>query len=143
MRTNCVAITVVDTLPSFHSMPSFYSWEEVLTSPRDFSFNSTVVAGRDHHPPADGLAFPNPNAFQGQSEMTEAVQMWLPTPATEDSNQTFAQWCWSTQVFQSMVNEPHLFLSSLILSRQSSQKLHGIGGVPASLKIILVQLCGS
>lgn len=34
--------------------------------------------------------------------MTEAVQAWLPTPSTADSNQTFAQWCWSTQVFQSM-----------------------------------------
>lgn len=34
--------------------------------------------------------------------MTEAVQAWLPTPGTADSNQTFAQWCWSTQIFQSM-----------------------------------------
>ena len=34
--------------------------------------------------------------------MTEAVQAWLPTPGTSDSNQTFAQWCYSTQVFQAM-----------------------------------------
>lgn len=68
-------------------MPSFYSWEEVLTSPDDFSFNSTVVASRDHHPPAGGLAFPNPNAPQGQAQMTEAVELWLPTPGTSDSNQ--------------------------------------------------------
>lgn len=34
--------------------------------------------------------------------MTTAVELWLPTPSTSDSNQTFAQWCWSTQVFQSM-----------------------------------------
>ena len=87
---------------SFHSQPSFFSWEEVLQSPSDFSFNSTVVASRDHHPPAGGLAFPNPNSNQGQAQMTEAVQAWLPTPNTADSNQTFAQWCWSTQVFQSM-----------------------------------------
>ncbi|KAF7369407.1 putative glycoside hydrolase family 2 protein [Mycena venus] len=86
----------------FHSMPSFYTWEEVLTSPDDFSFNSTVVASRDHHPPAGSLAFPNPNAPQGQAQMTEAVELWLPTPSTSDSNQTFAQWCWSTQIFQSM-----------------------------------------
>ncbi|KIP03456.1 glycoside hydrolase family 2 protein [Phlebiopsis gigantea 11061_1 CR5-6] len=86
----------------FHSQPSFFSWEEVLQSPDDFSFNSTVVASRDHHPPAGGLAFPNPNANQGQAQMTEAVQLWLPTPGTSDGNQTFAQWCWSTQVFQSM-----------------------------------------
>ncbi|KAF9010820.1 glycoside hydrolase family 2 protein [Cyathus striatus] len=86
----------------FHSMPSFYSWEEVLTSPDDFSFNSTVVMSRDHHPPAGNLSFPNPNAPQGQAQMTLAVERWLPTPGTSDSNQTFAQWCWSTQVFQSM-----------------------------------------
>ncbi|TBU26640.1 glycoside hydrolase [Dichomitus squalens] len=86
----------------FHSMPSFYSWEEVLENPEDFSFNSTVVASRDHHPPAGSLAWPNPNANQGQAQMTEAVQLWLPTPNTTDKNQTFAQWCWSTQVFQSL-----------------------------------------
>ncbi|KAI0778937.1 glycoside hydrolase [Trametes elegans] len=86
----------------FHSQPSFYSWEEVLTSADDFSFNSTVVASRDHHPPAGGLAFPNPNAPEGQGEMTRAVELWLPTPGTADANQTFAQWCWSTQVFQSL-----------------------------------------
>ncbi|KAJ7480334.1 glycoside hydrolase family 2 protein [Mycena galericulata] len=86
----------------FHSMPSFYSWEEVLQSPDDFSFNSTVVTSRDHHPPAGNLSFPNPNAPQGQAQMTEAVELWLPTPSTSNSNQTFAQWCWSTQIFQSM-----------------------------------------
>ncbi|KIJ51534.1 glycoside hydrolase family 2 protein [Sphaerobolus stellatus SS14] len=86
----------------FHSMPSFYSWEEVLESPSDFNFNSTVVMSRDHHPPAGDLTFPNPNAPQGQQQMSSAVQFWLPTPGTSDSNQTFAQWCWSTQVFQSM-----------------------------------------
>ncbi|KDR78198.1 hypothetical protein GALMADRAFT_138324 [Galerina marginata CBS 339.88] len=86
----------------FHSMPSFYSWEEVLTSPEDFSFNSTVVMSRDHHPAAGSLAFPNPNANQGQGQMTMAVQTWLPTPSTTDTNQTFAQWCFSTQVFQDL-----------------------------------------
>lgn len=83
-------------------MPSFYSWEEVLESPDDFAFNSTVVMSRDHHSPAFGLQFPNPNAIEGQIEMTLAVEQWLPTPGTSDSNQTFAQWCWSTQVFQSL-----------------------------------------
>ena len=83
-------------------MPSFYSWEEVLESPDDFSFNSTVVVSRDHHPPAGSLAWPNPNGPQGQQQMADAVSLWLPTPSTSDSNQTFAQWCWSTQIFQSM-----------------------------------------
>ena len=86
----------------FHSMPSFYSWEEVLESPDDFSFNSTVVVSRDHHPPAGSLAWPNPNGPQGQQQMADAISLWLPTPSTSDSNQTFAQWCWSTQIFQSM-----------------------------------------
>ncbi|KAF5346711.1 hypothetical protein D9756_010427 [Leucocoprinus leucothites] len=88
----------------FHSMPSFYSWEEVLTSPSDFSFNSTVVTSRDHHPPAGSLTFPNPNAAQGQAQMTSAVQIWLPTPVDFESNlnKTFTQWCYSTQIFQSM-----------------------------------------
>ncbi|EIW64193.1 glycoside hydrolase [Trametes versicolor FP-101664 SS1] len=86
----------------FPSMPSFYSWEEVLESPDDFSFNSTVVMSRDHHPPATSLTFPNPRAPEGQKEMTVAVELWLPTPGTSDSNQTFAQWCWSTQVFQTL-----------------------------------------
>ncbi|KIM78863.1 glycoside hydrolase family 2 protein [Piloderma croceum F 1598] len=86
----------------FHSMPSFYSWEDVLTSVDDFNFNSSVVMSRDHHPPAGDLTWPNPNAPQGQQQMTSAVNLWLPTPSTSDANQTFAQWCWSTQIFQSM-----------------------------------------
>ncbi|KAH9932621.1 glycoside hydrolase superfamily [Fomitopsis serialis] len=87
---------------SFHSMPSFYSWEEALTSPEDFYFNSSTVVARDHHPPAGSLAWPNPNAPQGQGQMTMGVEYWLPTPNTTDTNQTFAQWCYSTQIFQSM-----------------------------------------
>jgi len=86
----------------FHSMPSFYTWEEVLESPEDFAFNSTVVMSRDHHPPAGNLSWPNPNAPQGQYQMTSAVELWFPTPGTIDANQTFAQWCWSTQLFQSV-----------------------------------------
>lgn len=88
-------------------MPSFFSWQEVLENPEDFSFNSTVVYSRDHHSPAGNLDWPDPNAVQGQSEMTAAVQTWFPTPSTTDSNQTFAQWCFSTQVFQSqnMISE--------------------------------------
>ncbi|TRM70352.1 glycoside hydrolase family 2 protein [Schizophyllum amplum] len=86
----------------WQSMPSFYSWEEVLQSPEDFEFNSTVVISRDHHPPARTLDFPNPNAPEGQGEMTSAVELWLPRPDTPSANHTFAQWCWSTQIFQSM-----------------------------------------
>ncbi|KAK7021055.1 hypothetical protein VNI00_017544 [Paramarasmius palmivorus] len=91
----------------FHSTRSFYTWQEALTSPEDFSFNPTVVMSRDHHPPASGLAFPNPNAPEGQREMTEAVEMRLPRPGTSHSNHTFAQWCYSTQVFQALTITPH------------------------------------
>jgi beta-mannosidase len=83
-------------------MPSFYSWEEVLTSAEDFSFNSTAVMSRIHHPPPGNLDWPNPKAATGQSEMTSAVARWLPPLSTLDSNQTFAQMCWSTQIFQAM-----------------------------------------
>ncbi|KAI0065605.1 glycoside hydrolase family 2 protein [Artomyces pyxidatus] len=86
----------------FHSMPSFYSWEEVLQSPNDFHFDSKVVTSRCHFPPPGSLAWPNPRAIQGLDYMTDAVELWLPTPGTSNSNQTFAQWCWSTQVFQAM-----------------------------------------
>ncbi|KAL1742498.1 glycoside hydrolase family 2 protein [Schizophyllum fasciatum] len=86
----------------WHAMPSIYSWEEVLQSPDDFAFNSTVVVSRDHHPPARNLDFPNPNAPQGQYEMTAPVLLWLPTPDTPDAKHNFTQWCWSTQVFQAM-----------------------------------------
>ncbi|KAA1472783.1 glycoside hydrolase [Dentipellis sp. KUC8613] len=92
----------------YHSMPSFYSWEEALTNPSDFSFNSPVVTSRDHHPPAGGLTWPNPNAWQGQSQMSSAVNLWMPTPGTSDSNQTFAQWCYSTQIFQAMTMESQI-----------------------------------
>ncbi|KAG9316861.1 hypothetical protein JVU11DRAFT_2936 [Chiua virens] len=81
---------------------SFYTWQEVLESPEDVAFNSTVVMSRDHHPPAGNLTWPNLNAPQGQYQMTSTVERWLSTPGTSDANQTFAQWCWSTQVFQSM-----------------------------------------
>ncbi|KAI5889009.1 glycoside hydrolase family 2 protein [Schizophyllum commune H4-8] len=86
----------------WHAMPSIYSWEEVLVSPDDFEFNSTVVVSRDHHPPARLLDFPNPNAPQGQYEMTAPVELWLPTPSTPDPKHNFTQWCWSTQIFQAM-----------------------------------------
>lgn len=86
----------------YHSMPSIYSWQEVLGSSSDFSFNSTVVASRTRHPPAGSLDFPNPNSHIGQGQMSLATELWLPTPNTADYNQTFAQQCWSSQVFQTM-----------------------------------------
>jgi beta-mannosidase len=51
-------------------MPSFYSWEEVLTSSDDFSFDLTIIISRDHHPPAGDLTFPIPQAPESQAQMT-------------------------------------------------------------------------
>ncbi|VDB87113.1 unnamed protein product [Peniophora sp. CBMAI 1063] len=92
----------------FHSMSSFYSWGQVLESPDDFAFNSTVVMSRDHHPWAGNLTFPNPNAPQGQGQMTRAVELWLPTPNLDERNSTFAAWTWSTQVFQAMAMDAQI-----------------------------------
>ncbi|KIK54373.1 glycoside hydrolase family 2 protein [Collybiopsis luxurians FD-317 M1] len=97
----------------FHSMPSIYTWEEALLSPADFAFNSTVVVSREHHNPAGSLAFPNPNAPEGQAEMTLAAIQWLPAPpiigfnssitsGSAQDNATFAAWCYTTQVFQAL-----------------------------------------
>ena len=77
-------------------LPPFYSWEEVHENASDFSFKSSIIVSQDHHPPAGRLAFPNPNAFEGQ---TATIELWLPNPGTPDTNQTFAQWGWSMQVF--------------------------------------------
>ncbi len=87
----------------FHSMPSFYSWKDVLESADDFQFKGKVVLSRTRHPPPGNLIWPNPLASGGQSEMESAVEMWLPMPSTTDANQTFTQMCWSTQVFQSLI----------------------------------------
>jgi beta-mannosidase len=88
----------------------------VLTSPKDFSIDSSVFLSRIHHPPANSFDFPNPNAPQGRDEIVNAVQTWLPTPGTKDKNQTFAQWCYSSQVFQSLVRLTAVILPSLWLN---------------------------
>ncbi|KAH7909288.1 glycoside hydrolase family 2 protein [Hygrophoropsis aurantiaca] len=88
----------------YHSMPSFYGWEQVFESPDDFVYDSQAVLSRVRHPPAGDLTWPNPNAPSGHAEMSRAVSLWLPTPSTfpTNRNHTFAQWCWSTQLFQSL-----------------------------------------
>ncbi|KAI0267102.1 glycoside hydrolase [Gloeopeniophorella convolvens] len=109
----------------FHSMPSFYSWEEVLEAPTDFDIDGLVVMSRDHHPPAGSLAWPNPNAPQGQEQMKAAVALWLPTPGTADANQTFAQWAWSTQVFQAMTMASQINF----YRRGAGQGAHNLGAL--------------
>ncbi|OZJ03656.1 hypothetical protein BZG36_03551 [Bifiguratus adelaidae] len=95
----------------FHSMPSYESWTEALTSPEDYSFNSTVVMSHDHHPPAGNLSFPNPNAPQGQAQMTVAIDTWYPAINATDNSTLFRLQCWATQLFQGqyMQNEVEFY----------------------------------
>jgi len=81
-------------------MPSLQSWRQQVAS-SDLSFNSTVVLLRDHHDPAGGLNTSNiANSSIGQAQMTEAVEMWYPTPGKRDPVANCSAWCHATQVFQ-------------------------------------------
>ncbi|KAK0835009.1 hypothetical protein LTR73_001301 [Friedmanniomyces endolithicus] len=84
----------------YHSMPSLQSWRQQVPS-SDLTFNSTTVLLRDHHDPAGGLNTSNvANSSIGQAQMTEAVEMWYPTPGKRDPVANFSAWCHATQVFQ-------------------------------------------
>ncbi|KAI8587063.1 glycoside hydrolase family 2 protein [Geranomyces variabilis] len=85
----------------FHSMPSVYSWDEVLKFPDDYSFNSSVIVSRNHKPPpTPPPAFPNPNSLEGMGEMTRGVVSKFPTPSNPDRLENFTIWCHATQLFQ-------------------------------------------
>lgn len=84
----------------FHSMPSIYTWDRVLTNIEAYSFNSTEIRVHTKHPPAKSLAYPFA-ADDGQKEMTTGVTNWYPTPnITGDPRELLAQWAYSTQIFQ-------------------------------------------
>lgn len=83
-------------------MPSIYSWQEALTSPEDFNFNSLAVVSRQHRPPPGNLTWPNPRAPEGQKAMLDAISLWLPTIQKKDSVDAFIQQCYSSQVYQAM-----------------------------------------
>ncbi|KND02096.1 uncharacterized protein SPPG_02596 [Spizellomyces punctatus DAOM BR117] len=84
----------------FHSMPSIHSWDEVLESPDDFQFNSTVIVARNRKPPAGSTEWPNPNSPQGMGEMTRAVISHYPIPNRSNPRENFTMWCHATQLFQ-------------------------------------------
>ncbi|KAK5747008.1 hypothetical protein LTS12_022524 [Elasticomyces elasticus] len=85
----------------YHSMPSLQSWRQQVAEV-DLSFNSTTVLLRDHHYPAGGLNTSNvANSSAGQAQMTEAVELWYPTPSKTDPVANFSAWCHATQIFQS------------------------------------------
>jgi beta-mannosidase len=87
----------------FHSMPSVYSWADVLEAPGDYDFMGKVVLSRTRHPPPGSLDWPNSAAPSGQGQMSGAVELWLPEPKLTDQKKQFTQMCWSTQIFQSMI----------------------------------------
>ncbi|KAH9819236.1 family 2 glycoside hydrolase [Melampsora americana] len=84
----------------FHSMPSIYTWDRVLTNIEAYSFNSSEIRVHTKHPPAKSLTYPFA-ADDGQAEMTTGVTDWYPTPnITGDPRELLAQWAYSTQIFQ-------------------------------------------
>ncbi|EGG12738.1 family 2 glycoside hydrolase [Melampsora larici-populina 98AG31] len=84
----------------FHSMPSIYTWDRILTNIEAYSFNSSEIRVHTKHPPAKSLTYPFA-ADDGQKEMTTGVTDWYPTPnITGDPRELLAQWAYSTQVFQ-------------------------------------------
>lgn len=81
-------------------MPSLQSWEGVI--PEDqFTFNSTMVVGRNrHYPPGNASTTHFGNSLKGQAEMTAAIENWYPIPDKTDSVANFSAWCHATQIFQ-------------------------------------------
>ncbi|KAF2765513.1 glycoside hydrolase [Teratosphaeria nubilosa] len=99
----------------YHSMPSLQSWRQQI-SESDLSFNSSVVTLRDHHLPPGGLnttAFDHANV--GQSQMTQAVQLWYPAPNKTDPIANFSSWIYATQIFQA-----DLYVSEIEFYRRGS-----------------------
>ncbi|KAG0147309.1 hypothetical protein CROQUDRAFT_43107 [Cronartium quercuum f. sp. fusiforme G11] len=76
------------------SMPSIYTWERVLTSPKEFKFNSSEIR-------AHNKVIPYGTLEDGQGVLTSGVTNYFPEPQNKDDPRTLlAQWAYSTQVFQ-------------------------------------------
>ncbi|OKL55987.1 hypothetical protein UA08_08773 [Talaromyces atroroseus] len=81
----------------FQSMPSIYSWQQVV--PQDqLSFFSDIVIHRNRH--YGGGNTTREQSISGLQQMTTAVEAWYPVPNMADPIANFSAWCWSTQVFQ-------------------------------------------
>ncbi|KAF8444911.1 hypothetical protein L210DRAFT_3502328 [Boletus edulis BED1] len=82
----------------FQSMPSFHTWKEVLKNPEDIAFSSTVVIDVPRpSPPSWKPRLAEPQCASRAVLDDECCRALV--SGTSGSNQTFAQWCWSTQVF--------------------------------------------
>ncbi|PLW29779.1 hypothetical protein PCANC_26746, partial [Puccinia coronata f. sp. avenae] len=84
----------------FHSLPSIYTLDRILSSPEAHEFNSSVIRAHNKNPPAGSLEYPWP-ADRGQNQLMTGVTKYYPTPnITGDARALLAQWAYTTQVFQ-------------------------------------------
>ncbi|PLW41900.1 hypothetical protein PCANC_11039 [Puccinia coronata f. sp. avenae] len=84
----------------FHSLPSIYTLDRILSSPEAYEFNSSVIRAHNKNPPAGSLEYPWP-ADRGQNQLMTGVTKYYPTPnITGDARALLAQWAYTTQVFQ-------------------------------------------
>ncbi|KDN41417.1 glycoside hydrolase family 2 protein [Tilletiaria anomala UBC 951] len=102
-----------------HSMPSIYTIDNVVVSPNDYTFNSTVMRAHDKHSPAGNLTYPFP-ADDGQNQMTDGAKMYFKTPAvnaTGNLRANLAAWSYATQQYQAMLTGQQILYYRLGASR--------------------------
>ncbi|KAF8134400.1 hypothetical protein EV363DRAFT_1429974 [Boletus edulis] len=81
-----------------YSMLSFHTWKKVLKNTEDIAFSSTVVIDVPRpSPPSCKPRLAEPQCASRAVSDDECCRALA--SGTPGSNQTFAQWCWSTQVF--------------------------------------------
>ncbi|KAL9931259.1 hypothetical protein V8E36_009866 [Tilletia maclaganii] len=97
----------------FPSLPTIYSLDRILPTLIDYEFNSTVVRNHNKHNPPGGLEYPFP-ADDGQGQLTQGVQLYLPTPNKGgDKRATLDAWSYATQLIAYLnVNLEMLFYRS-------------------------------
>ncbi|KAF7377988.1 Glycoside hydrolase family 2 protein [Mycena sanguinolenta] len=105
----------------FHSMPSSLSWA-TAAAPDQLYYASETVINHNRHYPFGATGDPDALSLAGITEMTAALEMYLPVPAKTDAAENFtcvaslqsslivvtfsplpslsSAWCWSTQVVQ-------------------------------------------
>jgi beta-mannosidase len=81
-------------------MSSVHLWRQQV-SEKSLSFDSSVVALRDRHPPSGGVNTSNyAYASIRQTQMTEGIEMWYPIRDKTDPIANSSVWCHATQIFQ-------------------------------------------
>ncbi|CAO1620973.1 unnamed protein product [Parajaminaea phylloscopi] len=109
----------------FHAMASPQGLERVLVDPQDWEINSTVVRNHNKHNPPGSLAYPWP-ADDGQRQMTEPVELYLPRPRAVGPSRThIAQWSYSTQ----LMSAAYVAVQTLQYRWRSSTPQRNLGGV--------------